>query len=136
VVRSHVARWLDTYGAERFTVGFDVRIDAAGTPFVTTHGWTQTSAVTLADAIERFLPHGLVHVLCTDVDRDGALAGPNLELYADCVRRWPALAVQASGGVRGAEDLAALARAGVAGAISGKALLDGPKTDDEVRAYL
>ena len=132
----HVTRWLDTYGAERFTLGFDVRIDAAGTPFVTTHGWTQTSAVTLADAIERFLPHGLVHVLCTDVDRDGALAGPNLELNADCARRWPTLAVQASGGVRDAADLAALATTGVAGAISGKALLEGRISPDEIRAYV
>jgi len=131
-----VAGWLDAHGRDRFTLGFDVRIDDAGTPFVTTHGWTRTSALTLADAIERFLPHGLVHVLCTDVARDGALAGPNVALYADCVRRWPALAVQASGGVRGAEDLAALAETGVAGAISGKALLDGRMTTDEIRAYL
>lgn len=131
-----VSGWLDAYGADRFTLGFDVRIDPAGTPFVTTHAWTRTSTETLADAIERFLPRGLTHVLCTDVARDGALGGPNLELYADCVRRWPTVALQASGGVRGADDLAALARTGVAGAISGKALLDGRMTDDEIRAYL
>src|SRR5690606_10569579 len=118
-----VAAWLVPHGAERFTLGFDVRIDDAGTPFVTTHGWTRTSGVTLAGAIERFLPHGLVHVLCTDVARDGALTGPNVELYADLVRRWPALAVQASGGIRDAKDLDALAATGVAGAVSGKALL-------------
>src|SRR5690606_36065286 len=74
-----VAGWLGAYGAARFTLGFDVRIDAAGTAFITTHGWTQTSTLTLGDAIERFLPQGLTHVLCTDVARDGALAGPNLD---------------------------------------------------------
>lgn len=131
-----VAAWLERYGAERFTLGFDVRIDDAGTPFVTTHGWTRTSELTLADAVERFLPSGLVHVLCTDVARDGALTGPNVELYADLVRQWPTLAVQASGGIRNADDLDALAAAGVAGAISGKALLEGRIGLDEIRAYL
>ena len=131
-----VAGWLEAHGADRFTLGFDVRIDDAGMPFVTTHGWTQTSKLTLADAIERFLPQGLTHVLCTDVARDGALAGPNLALYADIVRRWPGLAVQASGGVRDARDLAALAGTGAAGAISGKALLEGRIAPDEIRAYL
>jgi phosphoribosylformimino-5-aminoimidazole carboxamide ribotide isomerase len=131
-----VAGWLEAYGADRFTLGFDVRIDDAGTPFVTTHGWTQTSTLTLAAAIERFLPQGLTHVLCTDVARDGALAGPNLALYRECVRRWPGLAVQASGGVRDVRDLAALAETGVAGAISGKALLEGRISAEDIRAYL
>lgn len=131
-----VAGWLETYGAERFTLGFDVKIDDAGTPYVATHGWTRTSTLTLAEAIERFLPYGLVHMLCTDVARDGALAGPNVDLYADCVRKWPGLAVQASGGIRDAADLKTLAATGVAGAISGKALLEGRIQPDEIRAYL
>lgn len=132
----HVTGWLETFGAERFALGFDVKIDAEGTPFIATHGWTQTSTLTLSEAIERFLPYGLVHMLCTDVARDGALAGPNVELYAECVKRWPSLAVQASGGIRDAADLEALAATGVAGAISGKALLEGRLQTDEIRAYL
>ncbi len=131
-----VASWLESHGADRFTLGFDVRLDDAGTPFVATHGWTKTSTLTLADAIERFLPQGLTHVLCTDVARDGALAGPNIELYRDMVSKWPRLKVQASGGVRDGDDLAALAQIGVAGAISGKALLEDRITQDEIRAYL
>jgi|SRR5690606_11182812 len=131
-----VREWLERYGAERFTLGFDVRIDDGGTPYVTTHGWTRTSSLTLDDAVRQFLPSGLVHVLCTDVARDGALAGPNVELYAALVRRWPTLAVQASGGIRNADDLATLAATGVAGAISGKALLEGRIRPDEIRAYL
>jgi phosphoribosylformimino-5-aminoimidazole carboxamide ribotide isomerase len=130
-----VAGWLDSYGAEKLTLGFDVRIDDAGTPFVTTHGWKRTSTLTLADAIERFLPHGLVHLLCTDVSRDGALAGPNLDLYSDCVTRWPGIAVQASGGIRDVNDLVALEQTGVAGAISGKALLEGRLRPDEISSY-
>jgi phosphoribosylformimino-5-aminoimidazole carboxamide ribotide isomerase len=74
--------------------------------------------------------------LCTDVERDGALTGPNLALYRDCVTRWPELEFQASGGVRDSRDLAALAATGVAAAISGKALLEGRLTDEELRRFL
>ena len=131
-----VGAWLDELGGERLTLAFDVRLGADGTPTVATHGWTQASAVTLADAVERYLAHGLRHVLCTDIDRDGALSGPNVELYADCVRRWPQIAIVASGGVRDARDLTALARIGVAGAVSGKALLEGTLTPEEMKPFL
>jgi phosphoribosylformimino-5-aminoimidazole carboxamide ribotide isomerase len=75
-------------------------------------------------------------VLCTDIDRDGALVGPNVDLYETSVRRWPSLAWQASGGVRDRADLEALAATGVAAAISGKALLEGRLTAEEIRPFL
>lgn len=130
-----VSEWIAELGPERFTLGFDVRLGADGIPRVTTHGWTQTSTTTLAEAIERYAPASLRHVLCTDVERDGALAGPNLDLYAGCVERWPAIAFQASGGVRDAADLERLAATGVAGAVSGKALLEGRLSDEEIRRF-
>jgi phosphoribosylformimino-5-aminoimidazole carboxamide ribotide isomerase len=131
-----VAAWLDMHGAGRFVLGFDVRIGPDGQAQVTTHGWTRSSALTLQAAVARYLELGLEHVLCTDVERDGALGGPNLALYGDCVRRWPGVKFQASGGVRGAADLDALADTGVAAAISGKALLEGRMTDEEIRRFL
>ncbi len=131
-----VTAWLDELGGERLTLALDVRLGADGTPMVATHGWTQASAVTLAEAVERYLAHGLRHVLCTDIERDGALSGPNVALYADCVRRWPEVAFVASGGVRDARDLEALARAGVAGAVSGKALLEGRLKPEEMKPFL
>jgi len=131
-----VAAWLDELGGERLTLALDVRLGSDGTPTVATHGWTKASAVTLAEAVERYLAHGLRHVLCTDIDRDGALSGPNVALYADCVRRWPQVAFVASGGVRDARDLTALSRVGVAGAVSGKALLEGTLTHEEMKPFL
>jgi phosphoribosylformimino-5-aminoimidazole carboxamide ribotide isomerase len=130
-----VGGWLEQFGPERFTLGFDVRI-AAGVPYLTTHGWTRTSDVSLADAIARFRESGLVHVLCTDVDKDGAMTGPNFELYADCARTWPDLKFQASGGIRDAHDLARLQEGGAAAAISGKALLEGRLSKEEMRPFL
>lgn len=119
-----VARWIEVFGPERIGLAIDVRLDAGSVPRVQTRGWLQSTSATLWDTVQRFVPHGLRHVLCTDIARDGALQGPNLGLYADCVRRFPAIEWQASGGVRDAQDLEALQEVGVAAAISGKALLE------------
>lgn len=129
------AQWLRDFGGERVGLALDVRLDADGTPRVQTRGWTQATAVTLWDAVARFEPLGLRHVLCTDIARDGALEGPNLALYGACVRRHPGLAWQASGGVRDAGDLEALDAVGVAGAVSGKALLEGRVDEAAMRRW-
>jgi phosphoribosylformimino-5-aminoimidazole carboxamide ribotide isomerase len=119
-----VRTWLATFGAERVTLAFDVRLDEAGAPRVQTHGWQRQSELSLWDAVANFTGSQLTHVLCTDVGRDGALTGPNVALYREAVRRHPQIQWQASGGVRDACDLHALAEAGAAAAISGKALLE------------
>lgn len=129
------AEWLRDFGGERVGLALDVRLDADDTPRVQTRGWTQGTAVTLWDAVARFEPLGLRHVLCTDIARDGALEGPNLALYDACVRRHPGLAWQASGGVRDASDLEALDAVGVAGAVSGKALLEGRVDEAAMRRW-
>lgn len=131
-----VAEWLGECGPEAIVLAFDVRLDAAGVPTLATHGWTRQSPVVLWDAIERFSRAGLRHVLCTDVDRDGALTGPNRDLYREGSRRFPAIAWQASGGIRDARDLHALATTGVAAAISGRALLEDRLASPELRPFL
>lgn len=131
-----VIGWLQQVDATRIVLALDVRLDAAGVPMLTTHGWQQTSGVVLWSAVERFLQSGLTHVLCTDVARDGALSGPNCELYAEAVRRFPELQWQASGGVATARDLTALRDCGVAAVISGKALLENKISSQELRPFL
>ena len=122
------ASWLDRYGSDALVSALDVQIDKAGVPQVRCHGWTQASGQTLPGLLDLLVPRGLRHVLITDISRDGAMSGPNLDLYAAIVRDYPELQVQASGGIRDVADLQALARIGVASAISGKALLDGTYT--------
>ncbi len=131
-----VAEWLAHFGPERLCLAFDVRLDERGEPRVRTRGWTQGGSVSLWSAVEPFCARGLRHVLCTDIERDGALAGPNLDLYREALRRFPDLAWQASGGVRHAADLAALAGIGVQAAVSGKALLEERITSEELRPFL
>ncbi len=134
--REDVGQWLRGYGPERICLAFDVRLDASAVPRLHTRGWQQATAMSLWDAVAEFAQHGLRHVLCTDIERDGALAGPNLALYAEAQRRFPHIQWQASGGIATGADLAALAAAGVPAAISGKALLEQRITIEELRPFL
>jgi len=131
-----VAEWMKEVGADKVVLAFDVRIDGMRTPLLTTHGWKQTSETNLWQAIEGFAQAGLEHVLCTDVARDGAMTGPNCELYAEGVRRFPQLQWQASGGVASANDLKELRDCGVAAVISGKAMLENKISPEELRPFL
>lgn len=128
--------WFARFGADRLVLALDVRLDADGVPRVATHGWREQTALDLWSAVERYRAAGLAHVLCTDVSRDGALAGPNLDLYREALRRFPGIAWQASGGVRDAADLHALAGIGVAATVSGKALIEGRMTTEELQPFL
>ena len=131
-----VARWLEIYGGDQLTLALDVRLDDEGVPRIATHGWTEASHMSLWEAIAHYVPFGLKHVLCTDVARDGALTGPNVDLYAQFKDHSPQIVLQASGGVRDAGDLEQLAKMGVDAAISGKALLEGRLTEKEIEPFL
>jgi len=131
-----VIGWIRQYGPDRVTLAFDVRLDEAGTPLCSIDGWQKASSITLWEAVDGFIPAGLERVLCTDIGRDGALNGPNLDLYREALRRFPALAWQASGGVRDAADLHALAEIGVEATISGRALLEDRIALSELTPFL
>jgi phosphoribosylformimino-5-aminoimidazole carboxamide ribotide isomerase len=131
-----VAAWLREFGPEAIVIAFDVRLGGDGTPCLTTHGWERQTDTSLWSAVEGYLAHGLKHVLCTDVARDGAMTGPNVDLYADAARRFPDVAWQASGGVRDVADLRALSGTGAAAAVSGRALLEGRMAKEELEPFL
>ena len=129
-----VLGWLTRYGSERITVALDARLAPDGQWRLPTSGWTEQSGVVLDELLERYADSGLAHLLCTDIDRDGMLSGPNLALYRCIVDLAPSLQLQASGGIRGPDDIAAARRVGCAGAVLGKALLDGHFSLDDVLA--
>lgn len=130
-----VIGWIDEFGADSIVLALDVRIDADGVPRLTTHGWTADSERSLWDLLDVYDAAGAVHVLCTDVSRDGAMTGPNFALYGDILQRYHALQLQASGGVRNIDDLELLRELGVPAAISGRALLDGEISQHEVATF-
>lgn len=120
-----VLAWIGEFGSGRITVALDTRRDADGVWRLPVHGWTETAAETLDELLRRYADAGLQHVLCTDIDRDGMLSGPNIELYRAICAAHPSLQVQASGGMRDVADVIAARDAGCAGAVLGKALLEG-----------
>ncbi|UYB50595.1 1-(5-phosphoribosyl)-5-[(5-phosphoribosylamino)methylideneamino]imidazole-4-carboxamide isomerase [Xanthomonas sp. AM6] len=132
--RESVLEWLAEFGAERITVALDTRQDAQGVWRLPVLGWTETSALTLEALAAEYAAAGLKHLLCTDIARDGMLSGPNLALYAYLRQIAPGVDVQASGGIRDAADVRAAREAGCAGAVLGKALLEGRLTLDEALA--
>jgi phosphoribosylformimino-5-aminoimidazole carboxamide ribotide isomerase len=128
-----VAGWLEKYGAERLTIALDTRcID--GRWALPSAGWTEVEARTLDELAPWYAARGARHLLCTDIDRDGMLAGFNLALYRHLASRVPQLAVQASGGVRSLDDIRAARGAGAQGVILGRALLEDRFTLQEALA--
>jgi phosphoribosylformimino-5-aminoimidazole carboxamide ribotide isomerase len=126
-----VIGWLQAFGAERLTIALDARQADDGRWLLPVHGWTETADVTLDVLAQRYAQAGMRHLLCTDIARDGMLSGPNIDLYRHLSNLLPGVAVQASGGVRSAADVADAKAVGCGGAILGKALLEGRMTLQE-----
>ena len=120
-----VLAWLDKFGADRLTIALDTRQGDDGVWRLPVHGWTETADVTLDALATRYAQAGMKHLLCTDIARDGMLSGPNIDLYAHLSKLLPSVVVQASGGVRDVNDVAAAKSVGCGGAVLGKALLEG-----------
>ncbi len=116
--------WLEHFGADKLVAAVDIRLDEKGVPWPRIHGWTDQGDRDMWQLLDELSAGGLVHLLCTDISRDGALSGPNLDLYSEITRRYPQLQLQASGGVSSLDDLHALKPVRAAGVITGKALLD------------
>ena len=83
--------------------------------------WQEASGMLLEEVIEDYQSVGLRHVLCTDISRDGTLAGSNVDLYREICVQYPDIQFQSSGGI----GSLALKNTGVAGVIVGRALLEG-----------
>ena len=120
-----VIAWVERFGPEQITVALDTRTGEDGVWLLPTAGWTSVADADLITILHRYDGSGLRHVLCTDIGRDGTLAGPNFHLYTMLTRSAPLLQVQASGGARDVDDVRAARRHGCSGIILGKALLEG-----------
>lgn len=120
-----VARWLDRHGAERIVLALDVRTCDDGRLEAPSHGWTRGTGIEPLARLARHAAEGLRHALCTDIGRDGMLAGIDAALNRALVDAAPGVAVQCSGGIRGRADVEAARGAGCRGAVVGRALLEG-----------
>ena len=106
------------YG-EKIAVGCDIKDGK-----VATKGWTETTNETCEEFFARVEKLGIKTVICTDVSRDGAMKGTNLELYKTLSEKF-SIDIIASGGVTDLNDIKALSQMNIYGAILGKAIYTG-----------
>jgi len=126
-----IAECIQQFGADRITVALDTRQDENGVWQLPVKGWTETSEKNLFEMLDFYQARGMKNLLCTDIARDGMLSGLNNDLYGDIAKRYPAISVQASGGVKTLQDIRDAKAAGAGGAILGRALLEGRFTLQE-----
>lgn len=88
-------------------------------------GWLETAAESVDSFVNRMLEEGLQEILCTDISKDGTLAGPNQELYEELKAKFPTIRLIASGGVSNIDDLKRLSAANIDAVVVGKAYYEG-----------
>ncbi len=111
--------WLMAYGPARFIIGADVKEET-----IVIKGWTESTTINVFDLLEKYKTRGVKQFFCTDVNKDGLLAGPSIELYKKILNHHPSVDLIASGGISTIKDLEELRQAGLTGAIIGKALYE------------
>ncbi len=109
---------ISAYG-DKIAVGADVKDG-----FIAIKGWTQKSEYSLDAFLCKMQGLGIKNVICTDISKDGAMRGTNLELYKELSQRY-SLDITASGGVSSMDDIIALKALNIYGAIIGKAYYTG-----------
>lgn len=112
--------WLSKYGADRIILGADVRND-----MVSINGWKEDSSEALLPFLEKYINAGVRNVLCTEISKDGTLAGPAIELYRKVMNQYPHLHLIASGGVSCNADICQLENNGIPAVVFGKAYYEG-----------
>jgi len=122
--------WVQRYGAEKIILGADV-LDKK----VMVSGWQEGTSLELDEFLTFYLDRGLQYVICTDISKDGMLAGPALDLYHDILAKYPTVKLIASGGVSHMEDLHKLRDLGLFGAIVGKAIYENKITLEDISQF-
>ena len=118
-----VQQWLTEYGVDRIVIALDIIMENS-VPIVMTQGWQKNSQLSVSELLACYPPFMIKNVLCTDIQRDGLLAGPSIELYQELLQNFPQINWIASGGVASINDLSALNRLGMQEVIVGKALYE------------
>ncbi len=123
--------WIMSYGRERVALGAD-SLDGV----IRVGGWQKETKIKLIDHISTFYRIGLKYLKTTDINRDGALEGPAIEMYKDIIKEFPDLCLFASGGVRNMDDIKRLQDAGLYGVIFGKSFYEGNITLSQIDSFV
>ena len=123
--------WLKKYGSERIILGADAKEEK-----ISVSGWQEETQEALIPFIRRFESEGINKVICTDINKDGMLAGPSINLYKKIKENIPNLYLIASGGVSGIHDIEKLHEAQIPAVIFGKAIYEGKITLDALTRFI
>ncbi|MCQ2255332.1 MAG: 1-(5-phosphoribosyl)-5-[(5-phosphoribosylamino)methylideneamino]imidazole-4-carboxamide isomerase [Bacteroidaceae bacterium] len=118
--RDFTCRCIERFGAEKIVLGADVRNGK-----ISINGWKEDSADDLMPFLQFYAEKGIKNVLCTEISKDGTLAGPAIELYKEIMQQSPDFHLIASGGVSSNADIEALDEAGIPAVVFGKAFYEG-----------
>ncbi|MFY0686530.1 MAG: 1-(5-phosphoribosyl)-5-[(5-phosphoribosylamino)methylideneamino]imidazole-4-carboxamide isomerase [Cyclobacteriaceae bacterium] len=124
------SRWIDTYGPEKVILGADVLNEE-----VMVSGWQEGSSLELMSFLKYYVGQGITYVICTDISKDGMMAGPSFDLYQKIMNQFPAIKLIASGGVTTITDLERLREMNMYGAIVGKAIYEGSINLDQLSKF-
>lgn len=111
--------WLNKYGSDKIILGADCKDHK-----IAVSGWQESTEVDIVSFIRNYKESGVNKVICTDISKDGMLAGTSVELYKELLNNFPELYLIASGGVGCFQDIIDLNRAGVPAVILGKAIYE------------
>ena len=125
--RQLFSNWLMSYGRQKIALAAD-SLDG----LIKIKGWQKATDIDLFDHISYYYDKGLKYLKTTDISKDGALAGPSINLYMELVKSFPDLCIFASGGVRNMDDIKQLQEVGIYGAIFGKAFYEGNITLNDI----
>ncbi len=123
--------WLTAYGADKIILGADAKDE-----MVAVSGWLETSTEELLPFIENYKKEGVSYVICTDIAKDGMLAGPSFDLYEKILKTIPQVKLIASGGISTFDELPKLAALGCEGTIIGKAIYENRISLKQLEAFI
>lgn len=111
--------WIRDYGSSKIILGADVKDTT-----VAISGWLEESDQTIIPFLQDYVKKGIEYVICTDINRDGTLAGPAVDLYSELLQTFPEIKLIASGGISNVKTLLELDELGCDAAIIGKAIYE------------
>lgn len=124
-------KWIADYGSEKIILGADCFNEK-----ISISGWKEQSDIEVYSFINSYVDKGIQYVICTDISKDGMLAGPSINLYQRILNKANNINLVASGGISSIKDLNKLKNLGCEGAIIGKAIYEGQIKLKELEPYL
>jgi phosphoribosylformimino-5-aminoimidazole carboxamide ribotide isomerase len=122
--------WIQKFTPQVFMLGADVFEEK-----IAIGGWLEKTNLDVFTFMESYINKGITQIFCTDIQKDGKLQGPSVNLYQKIINKFPQLQLIASGGVSNLQDLITLREIGCAAAIVGKAIYENRITINELAKF-